>query len=97
MKTASDSLMLQTRALLQTRTLKIGPYTLPSRTLVAPMAGVTDRPFRQLCKRLGAGYAVSEMRRLIRGSGTASRPRGASTMTGRSNPRQYRLPARIRP
>ncbi|MBA3477546.1 MAG: tRNA dihydrouridine synthase DusB [Lautropia sp.] len=53
--------MLQTRALLQTRTLKIGPYTLPSRTLVAPMAGVTDRPFRQLCKRLGAGYAVSEM------------------------------------
>ena len=34
---------------------------LPSRTLVAPMAGVTDRPFRQLCKRLGAGYAVSEM------------------------------------
>jgi tRNA-dihydrouridine synthase B len=29
--------------------------------MVAPMAGVTDRPFRQLCKRLGAGYAVSEM------------------------------------
>jgi len=28
---------------------------------VAPMAGVTDRPFRQLCKQLGAGYAVSEM------------------------------------
>ena len=41
--------------------LRIGPYALPSRTLVAPMAGVTDRPFRQLCKRLGAGYAVSEM------------------------------------
>jgi tRNA-dihydrouridine synthase B len=41
--------------------LTIGPYALPSRTLVAPMAGVTDRPFRQLCKRLGAGYAVSEM------------------------------------
>jgi tRNA-dihydrouridine synthase B len=39
----------------------IGPYSLPSRTLVAPMAGVTDRPFRQLCRRLGAGYAVSEM------------------------------------
>jgi tRNA-dihydrouridine synthase B len=41
--------------------LRIGPYSLPNRTLVAPMAGVTDRPFRQLCKRLGAGYAVSEM------------------------------------
>ena len=41
--------------------LQIGPYSLPNRTLVAPMAGVTDRPFRQLCRRLGAGYAVSEM------------------------------------
>jgi tRNA-dihydrouridine synthase B len=41
--------------------MKIGPFTLPNALLVAPMAGVTDRPFRQLCKRLGAGYAVSEM------------------------------------
>jgi len=39
----------------------IGPYALPNNLVVAPMAGVTDRPFRQLCKRLGAGYAVSEM------------------------------------
>ncbi|MGI9132638.1 MAG: tRNA dihydrouridine synthase, partial [Rhodoferax sp.] len=39
----------------------IGPYSLPNALWVAPMAGVTDRPFRQLCKRLGAGYAVSEM------------------------------------
>lgn len=39
----------------------IGPHELPNRLFVAPMAGVTDRPFRQLCKRLGAGYAVSEM------------------------------------
>jgi tRNA-dihydrouridine synthase B len=39
----------------------IGPYALPNRLFVAPMAGVTDRPFRRLCKRLGAGYAVSEM------------------------------------
>ncbi len=45
----------------QTAGLRIGPYRLPNRTLVAPMAGVTDRPFRQLCRRLGAGYAVSEM------------------------------------
>ena len=41
--------------------MNIGPYSLPNRYFVAPMAGVTDRPFRQLCKRLGAGYAVSEM------------------------------------
>jgi tRNA-dihydrouridine synthase B len=41
--------------------MHIGPYALPNRLFVAPMAGVTDRPFRQLCKRLGAGYAVSEM------------------------------------
>jgi tRNA-dihydrouridine synthase B len=39
----------------------IGPIELPNPLFVAPMAGVTDRPFRQLCKRLGAGYAVSEM------------------------------------
>ncbi len=41
--------------------LQIGPYLLRNNVFLAPMAGVTDRPFRQLCKRLGAGYAVSEM------------------------------------
>ncbi len=41
--------------------MKIGPYTLANNVFVAPMAGVTDRPYRQLCKQLGAGYAVSEM------------------------------------
>lgn len=41
--------------------MRIGPIELPNQLFVAPMAGVTDRPFRQLCKRLGAGYAVSEM------------------------------------
>ncbi|MBU1330783.1 MAG: tRNA dihydrouridine synthase DusB [Gammaproteobacteria bacterium] len=41
--------------------LRIGPYTLPNRLILAPMAGVTDRPFRQLCRRLGAGMVVSEM------------------------------------
>jgi tRNA-dihydrouridine synthase B len=41
--------------------MKIGHHALANRLFVAPMAGVTDRPFRQLCKRLGAGYAVSEM------------------------------------
>jgi tRNA-dihydrouridine synthase B len=41
--------------------LKIGPIQLRNRLIVAPMAGVTDRPFRILCKQLGAGMAVSEM------------------------------------
>ena len=41
--------------------MNIGPYALANNVFVAPMAGVTDRPFRQLCKQLGAGYAVSEM------------------------------------
>jgi len=40
---------------------RIGPYSIDSRVILAPMAGVTDRPFRQLCRRLGAGLAVSEM------------------------------------
>ncbi len=39
----------------------IGPYTLPNPVVLAPMAGVTDRPFRQLCRRLGAGLVVGEM------------------------------------
>ena len=41
--------------------MHIGPYALPNPVFVAPMAGVTDRPFRQLCREFGAGYAVSEM------------------------------------
>jgi tRNA-dihydrouridine synthase B len=41
--------------------VNIGPYSLRNNVFAAPMAGVTDRPFRQLCKQLGAGYAVSEM------------------------------------
>ena len=41
--------------------MQIGPHSLPNRLFVAPMAGVTDRPFRQLCRAFGAGYAVSEM------------------------------------
>ena len=41
--------------------MQIGPITLPNRLFVAPMAGVSDRPFRMLCRRLGAGHAVGEM------------------------------------
>ena len=41
--------------------MRLGHYELPNNVFVAPMAGVTDRPFRQLCKSLGAGHAISEM------------------------------------
>ena len=41
--------------------MRIGPIELPNNLFAAPMAGVTDRPFRMLCRSLGAGYAVSEM------------------------------------
>ncbi|MEW6678108.1 MAG: tRNA dihydrouridine synthase DusB [Pseudomonadota bacterium] len=41
--------------------MRIGPHLLKNNLIVAPMAGVTDRPFRQLCKKMGAGMAVSEM------------------------------------
>ena len=41
--------------------MQIGPYKLDNNLILAPMAGVTDRPFRQLCKRMGAGLVVSEM------------------------------------
>ena len=41
--------------------VRIGPYTLQNGLILAPMAGVTDQPFRQLCRRLGAGLVVSEM------------------------------------
>ncbi|MDH5408704.1 MAG: tRNA dihydrouridine synthase DusB [Gammaproteobacteria bacterium] len=41
--------------------MRIGPYELQNNLILAPMAGVTDRPFRQLCRELGAGMAVSEM------------------------------------
>jgi tRNA-dihydrouridine synthase B len=41
--------------------MQIGRYQLKNNLIVAPMAGVTDRPFRMLCKRMGAGMAVSEM------------------------------------
>jgi tRNA-dihydrouridine synthase B len=43
------------------KTLQIGPYRLGSRVLLAPMAGITDAPFRQLCEKYDAGLSVTEM------------------------------------
>src|SRR6185436_19235520 len=42
-------------------TMRIGPYELSSSVVLAPMAGVTDRPFRQIARSFGAGLAASEM------------------------------------
>jgi len=39
----------------------IGPYQIQNQTVLAPMAGVTDLPFRRLCRKMGAGLVVSEM------------------------------------
>jgi tRNA-dihydrouridine synthase B len=55
--------------------MHIGPHEIKNRVIVAPMAGVTDRTFRRLCKRLGAGMAVSEM--------TSSRPELRSSRKSR--------------
>ena len=52
-QTANDHPLLQP--------LVIGGLTIENRLMVAPMAGVTDNPFRRLCKSFGAGHAVSEM------------------------------------
>ncbi|HTS21327.1 MAG TPA: tRNA dihydrouridine synthase DusB [Casimicrobiaceae bacterium] len=52
---SSDSLLVRSSA------VHIGSHCIDNALVVAPMAGVTDRPFRQLCKRMGAGLAVSEM------------------------------------
>lgn len=41
--------------------MQLGPHSIEPKVILAPMAGVTDKPFRLLCKRLGAGLAVSEM------------------------------------
>lgn len=71
--------------------MRIGSYTLRNGLVVAPMAGVTDRPFRQLCKRLGAGLAVSEMvasNSLLRGS---EKTRRRANHEGEVEPRSVQI------
>ena len=60
MKNQNQELGPATREIFE-RVLRIGPYELPSPFLLAPMAGITDAPFRRLCRRFGAGMTTSEM------------------------------------
>ena len=55
--------------------MRIGAHEIAPKVLLAPMAGVTDKPFRQLCRQLGAGLCVSEMTT----SGLKSRSTASST------------------
>lgn len=71
--------------------MKIAQYQLDNNLILAPMAGVTDRPFRQLCKQLGAGMAVSEMvssNSLVRGSAKTLR---RANHEGESFPRSVQI------
>ncbi len=71
--------------------MRIGPYTLQNNLILAPMAGVTDRPFRQLCKEMGAGMAVSEMvssNSLLWGSEKTKR---RADHTGETEPRSVQI------
>jgi len=71
--------------------MQIGPHKLENKLILAPMAGVTDRPFRQMCRDLGAGMAVSEMvgsNSLIRGSAKTLR---RANHTGETVPRSVQI------
>ncbi|OGI39043.1 MAG: tRNA dihydrouridine synthase DusB [Candidatus Muproteobacteria bacterium RBG_16_62_13] len=71
--------------------MRIGPYELKNNLFLAPMAGVTDRPFRALCRRLGAGMAVSEMvscNSLLWGS---EKTRRRADHTGEDEPRSVQI------
>jgi tRNA-dihydrouridine synthase B len=71
--------------------MRIGNYSLANELIAAPMAGVTDRPFRNLCKKLGAGLAVSEMvasNRRLRDTPQSRRRRDHS---GESEPRSVQI------
>jgi tRNA-dihydrouridine synthase B len=71
--------------------MRIGPYTIANQLALAPMAGVTDRPFRILCKKLGAGLAPSEMvasNSLLYGSAKTLR---RADHTGEPEPRSVQI------
>ncbi|HXZ60185.1 MAG TPA: tRNA dihydrouridine synthase DusB [Steroidobacteraceae bacterium] len=71
--------------------MRIGPYVLPSPVVLAPMAGVTDRPFRILCRTLGAGLAASEMLTADTRLWTTSKSRHRMNHEGEPEPRVVQL------
>ena len=71
--------------------MQIGPYLLPSPVVLAPMAGVTDRPFRILCRKLGAGLAASEMVTSDTRLWTSSKSRQRMNHAGEPEPRVVQL------
>ena len=71
--------------------MRIGPYVLPSPVVLAPMAGVTDRPFRILCRKLGAGLAASEMLTSDTRLWTTSKSRRRMDHAGEPEPRVVQL------
>jgi tRNA-dihydrouridine synthase B len=71
--------------------VRIGPYVLPSPVVLAPMAGVTDRPFRILCRKLGAGLAASEMLTADTRLWTTSKSRHRMNHEGEPQPRVVQL------
>ena len=71
--------------------IRIGPYTLGSRAVLAPMAGITDRPFRMLCRALGAGLAASEMLTSDVRLWTTPKSRRRMDHAGESEPRVVQL------
>ena len=71
--------------------MQIGPHALPSPVVLAPMAGVTDRPFRILCRKLGAGLAASEMLTADTRLWTTSKSRWRMNHEGEPEPRVVQL------
>ena len=71
--------------------LRIGPYTLDANVILAPMAGVTDQPFRNLCRNLGAGMAVSEMLSADVRLWNTEKSRRRLDHRGESSPQRQRL------
>jgi tRNA-dihydrouridine synthase B len=71
--------------------MRIGPYVLSSSAVLAPMAGVTDRPFRILCRRFGAGLAASEMLTSDTRLWTTSKSRRRMDHEGEPEPRVVQL------
>ncbi|MFN3581588.1 MAG: tRNA dihydrouridine synthase DusB [Pseudomonas sp.] len=70
---------------------RIGPYTLANRVILAPMAGVTDLPFRRLCRRLGAGLVVSEMVTADTRLWNSRKSRQRLDHTGENEPRSVQI------